>query len=848
MSEKDPPQQLDATQEMPMVDLYSYNPAHPNQIDPSMIIIDAQVASTITRRGSVVRIPGVGNAQVKSKASTIVPPIPLPMSSSGSLETMSSYPSDGETHEVDIVDVLTSVPLKLYLKEEDFNTLKRRHGHRVGVTAKQFANGPHALGMNTLLRSTDSSEALLTGIVPKNIFDSSARGFWYDHRDVANNTFAQEAIIKHSIELSQSLGRGLTLEEANLVPELNYDVSFRHMLWRRLQRTKYGAYRPSKRSKIVWFLLIFVLFLILSFSVLFRIWGADLGEVLYKNLSSLIVFVILIPIAGSAFVNASGFFSRMMLFWILLGAVIFFIIDLIVVVPNGDAWFEGEQSRAIAISLTLLILLLELVTFIGYMLYFYIYPRLLLTGVFGGRNAQSLFRIKPDPDPNHLWLYTYFSLDDDMAYTCCRKHPAKTFQYAGELDQDMRPHGFGEWRDDSALGETLSGFWDHGIPRAPFISRELGTLNMFASLRLLYARNNAAEWKNSSSRPSRDGEELMWGVAEVECSVAGVFNRYLPKASLLVEPTSQREVPTIVADCLKEIAFGAALELGTEEVVICTHGFYASLEWAIKNYGQMAALGNLASRCRIVCFDWPGGNPLSFNQARKMSTDDGVRRDLAKLVDELTKEGVKRFSFVGHSMGCRVTLLLAEVMHQLFQPLPNSGLLPTKEDLPTISSITLINAEMEQDTWLNAKYPIVRRYCNVITLFCDDNDMALFVAQMWMGNGRQVVGMNPRGQYLLQSDIPGAGDTLSRPNKRKDVSDLKSRSQKRYLDVDVIDATALDSNVHPLRHGYFVLNRLIIDDIADIILLKKRAKERTGLLRREGNSFVFLVAPTYLQN
>ncbi|SOV21899.1 conserved Plasmodium membrane protein, unknown function [Plasmodium sp. DRC-Itaito] len=75
------------------------------------------------------------------------------------------------------------------------------------------------------------------------------------------------------------------------------------------------------------------------------------------------------------------------------------------------------------------------------------------------------------------------------------------------------------------------------------------------------------------------------------------------------------------------------------------------------------------------------------------------------------------------------------------------------------------------------------------------------------------------------------------------------KDNRDWLDVDVIDTTWLGSNVHTLRHSYWSLNREIIEDIRELIVTRKRARQRTSRLdRREGNVWVYRVAPSHLKS
>lgn len=69
------------------------------------------------------------------------------------------------------------------------------------------------------------------------------------------------------------------------------------------------------------------------------------------------------------------------------------------------------------------------------------------------------------------------------------------------------------------------------------------------------------------------------------------------------------------------------------------------------------------------------------------------------------------------------------------------------------------------------------------------------------------------------------------------------------LDIDVIDTSFIDSNVHGIRHAYFNLNRELVEDITDLLVTHRRAHQRqTRLEWLEGNVFAFLVAPSHVVN
>ena len=78
----------------------------------------------------------------------------------------------------------------------------------------------------------------------------------------------------------------------------------------------------------------------------------------------------------------------------------------------------------------------------------------------------------------------------------------------------------------------------------------------------------------------------------------------------------------------------------------------------------------------------------------------------------------------------------------------------------------------------------------------------------------------------------------------------RNRNTGRLLDIDIINATYLQSNVHSIRHSYFNLSREVIEDIRELVVTRRTAAERDGRLvrRSDSNIYDFLIAPSFLKN
>ena len=65
----------------------------------------------------------------------------------------------------------------------------------------------------------------------------------------------------------------------------------------------------------------------------------------------------------------------------------------------------------------------------------------------------------------------------------------------------------------------------------------------------------------------------------------------------------------------------------------------------------------------------------------------------------------------------------------------------------------------------------------------------------------------------------------------------------------MIDGTNIDSNMHSLRHNYFNLNPVLIQDLRQLITTRKSASERKNtLVRSHDNIFTYLCSPSIVTN
>lgn len=142
-----------------------------------------------------------------------------------------------------------------------------------------------------------------------------------------------------------------------------------------------------------------------------------------------------------------------------------------------------------------------------------------------------------------------------------------------------------------------------------------------------------------------------------------------------------------------------------------------------------------------------------------------------------------------------------------------------------LSSVTLLNPDTPFDSFIKHDFTALAKYCDHITIYSNSRDFALKV-----------------GEFISKSKSLG-----------RQINDLYHNG--KLINIDLIDTTQLDVNIHKIRHNFFNLNRLLVDDLCDIIIIGKRARERKSRLSRkvrgiglEGVVYTFLVAPSYVVN
>ena len=288
---------------------------------------------------------------------------------------------------------------------------------------------------------------------------------------------------------------------------------------------------------------------------------------------------------------------RLCVYWLSFGLLAYVI--LMITCPNDATLCPQHQTISTAIVATTLGL--KVATLVMWYAYHRLYPRCLAQACCCLTDVTWWWGIEPRGEgPANQFTYRPESRFFPGGLSLLRRltvRPPRHFGYHGGLDADGKPHGFGTWHDSAAHGEKLTGNWLHGEPVAPFHATEYESGWTFSAARIAYCHNRTepglthththtrahtaqpchriglthrpplplrpctvlttmawfsrpwhartVAWRTGAEpgldeywwQAKRSPTGLIWGVASVECSVAGGFFKHLPKIVPICGPS-----------------------------------------------------------------------------------------------------------------------------------------------------------------------------------------------------------------------------------------------------------------------------------------------------------------------
>ncbi|TYZ66611.1 hypothetical protein PybrP1_004477 [[Pythium] brassicae (nom. inval.)] len=574
--------------------------------------------------------------------------------------------------------------------------------------------------------------------------------------------------------------------------EFNYIRTFNYMTERRLLRKLKGTYNKysvvmSWLSTIVW---VYVLFVLIVTSVV----GAEKTEL---SVNSVAVIACAFYIALYVAQRLAGRLLLIMIYCMVFAHATFYAVaddfGLFAIAADGDKAANLAKHRTSRVAVLVALFVVEFAVVAGYVALYQVYPLAIRRGWL---DAEWWFGIQRGKRSNTL---TYQSLVRRLN----RRSRARV-EYIGGLDKENRPHGFGLWKDSAYHGENLSGLWEHGVPLGPFTSREQGSGFTTEKLRVAYA-SIRGEKTTDAADVFPSFQPLTWGVANVECSVAGGFFSFLPSVEHFFpgpdanadggELLHHRRRPRSAAECLATLrtpldyvayhdvdgqqhedaprhqrtkhkhfkeSFAPVAEPGPlslqsghaeKEALVYIHGIYTPLDSALSSIAQIMALGDFPSHVHPFVFAWPSGSmPLYFFQSLRAAGDAQSATGLRDFFASIVAAGYAKVNIVTHSMGTRCLFNCFEggYLRDLFQMTGDSmnGTLKPAE----IVSFTFCSPEYPLPKFVAAggMFDTIRQYCGLITLYGDSQDQALWGSEFALSDN------------LLRGRVPSLGRSIGR--------------------------------------------------------------------------------------
>lgn len=235
--------------------------------------------------------------------------------------------------------------------------------------------------------------------------------------------------------------------------------------------------------------------------------------------------------------------------------------------------------------------------------------------------------------------------------------------------------------------------------------------------------------------------------------------------------------------------------------------------------------------------------------AIKAAVAEPTVKDFAAMLRSLKEAGIRKVHVITHSMG--IHLFLAAIrsvsVQSIFAP-PSSSSLSNVDDNNDLSgtkrtqiglrltTVSFLNPDYPVKVFRDEDYPILRGLCQHISIYVDKDDSALYWSEK--------VGSRLKSLGLLSRPLRQTGLKRARTRRKTGGGVRTIEEAVQYLDVDLVDSSALQENFHSMRHSAFNVNRVLVEDLRDVIVEGLRARVRTSrLLNEKGNLYHFMTIP-----
>lgn len=427
-------------------------------------------------------------------------------------------------------------------------------------------------------------------------------------------------------------------DQINAVKDLR--VTFYHMRIRSFVRWHSGiASRPLKR----WIILGFISLMLVSGFLFTSKESQSIVCVSFTIGNSALSFLVVFAVVLAVYIVA----LLLSYVWVAIIWILLFELLVIIFVGSFSSSAAWEKHRWIF----LLIIILEGLTFLGAIFYYFLFVRFIKQP----RINKALWKLVDNGDV--LSYENRFALRG-----CCRRRKG-TCQYIGTLDSSGKPHGKGLWYDSA--GETLDGYWSHGIPSGAFFSVESESRGFATEARALMYYLARDEEVDEMFMFPRNKSSPRFGVSLTECSVSGGFFLNLPgwvsiegphflesgKFRSCFKALGAYNGGTAPANISIRLTSKKVVNAVPAEVVIFIHGFNTPCSFQLQAVGQLLCMGRFPSHVKTVLFSWSSGKVPTYFSALEAASSEILHQQFIDLLVALKETGSTNFHILCHSMG-----------------------------------------------------------------------------------------------------------------------------------------------------------------------------------------------------
>ncbi|ELP91049.1 hypothetical protein EIN_267850 [Entamoeba invadens IP1] len=429
--------------------------------------------------------------------------------------------------------------------------------------------------------------------------------------------------------------------------------------------------------------------------------------------------------------------------------------------------------------------------------------------------------------------------------------------------EDGLASGYCTWIDSAEQGEFLCGNWENGLPVGPFESTENNSRTMMKNVRVLFATDADGKMWSSRSQPSV-------GVSGVECIISGNYYSVYPKTNMIVtqtvcecgqickcfkkimqngsyisnSKTSSKTSITISVDknsknlyvsgyrplsdgkhvevkikrdqempYLELVNDWSLLSINSEmEGLVYIHSYGMSLTDALSKFGQLLALGNFPEHVVPICFNWPSGKH-SFSKhkkAQEMTDNLFLQNDFVWLLQSLYQAKFRRIHILCHGIGGMFLLKCFSAIQVLF-----SAFNANDDNLMSFVNLILMNCDYPLNNF-REKYNTVKMTVQRTTVYSDNRDKVLKISEKFTKE-------KTLGHY---------------------TEPLCDDDGKELERLELIDTGDLERNDDGSNHGFFNVNKMMVDDLFELVGQNKGAINRSShLLKEKDNKYRFSLLP-----